>query len=154
MANPWSYDQALVSHALCLATYCGAAEYSTYNFAGVVEGFQVTHIIDEPINDIEGYIGYLPSDQSIYVAFRGTESPENWAVDFDSGLEPYDVWPECNCRVHTGFNEAVKLFGDEMVAEVKKLQAKFPTYEVKTTGHSLGAAMAQMSALYLLRKDV
>jgi hypothetical protein len=30
----------------------------------------------------------------------------------------------------------------------------FPTYKVKTTGHSLGAALAQGTALLLIKNDI
>ncbi len=88
---------------------------------GASEGFIATKVIYNPKNDIEGFIGYLPSDNSIYVAYRGTESLDNWMVDFDSLQTNYDVWPECNCKVHAGFNDAVKSVADDVLVEVRRL---------------------------------
>lgn len=56
--------------------------------------------------DITGMVGYLESDESIYVVFRGTVTPENSAMNTNDKKIPYDVWPECNCKVHTGYYES------------------------------------------------
>jgi len=69
----------------------------SHNYSGAALGFIPTKVIYNPSNDVNGFIGYLPSDSSIYVAFRGTESLDNWMVDFESFKTNYDVWPECNC---------------------------------------------------------
>jgi hypothetical protein len=118
----WNYSEALVSHELSLTSYCGMAEYQTHNFSGAAEGFVVTKVIYDKSNDIEGYVGYLPSNQSIYVVFRGTESLDNWLVDFDAFKTKYEEWPECDCEVHAGFYKAVKAVRSEFVDEVKTLK--------------------------------
>ena len=114
----WDYSQALISHELALTAYCGMAEYQTHTFVGAAEGFVVTKVIYDKSNDVEGYVGYLPSDSSIYVVFRGTESLDNWLVDFDSFKTKFDEWPECNCEVHAGFYKAVKSVKTDFVSEV------------------------------------
>jgi hypothetical protein len=55
------------------------------------------------------------------VTYRGTESLDNWMVDFDSVQTNYDIWPECNCKVHAGFNDAVKSVADDVITEVRRL---------------------------------
>jgi predicted lipase len=37
---------------------------------------------------------------------------------------------------------------------VKALQKQFPDYEVKTTGHSLGAALANLTAMSLIKDGI
>lgn len=64
------------------------------------------------------------------------------------------MWPECECKIHEGFNLAIKSVGVDVVEEVRRLQALFPTYDVKVTGHSLGAALAQVMTMYLLKNEV
>lgn len=88
---------------MALTSYCGIAEYQTHNYSGAALGFVATKVLYDQSNDIEGYVGYLPSDQSIYVVFRGTESLDNWLVDFDSFKTKYADFPECDCEVHAGF---------------------------------------------------
>ena len=58
----WDYSQALISHELSLTSYCGMDEYQTHTFSGAAEGFVVSKVIYDKSNDIEGFVGYLPSD--------------------------------------------------------------------------------------------
>jgi hypothetical protein len=66
-------------------------------FGDPVSGFLVTSIIYNKVDDTNGYIGYLPSDNSIYVSFRGSESIHNWLTDLDATKTDYTSFPECNC---------------------------------------------------------
>jgi len=55
--------------------YCGSDSYMNQVWPDVLEGFVPTKVLyDGVIDDTEGFVGYLPSDESIYVVFRGTES--------------------------------------------------------------------------------
>jgi len=104
--------------------------------------------------DVEGYVGYLPSDNSIYVVYRGSESVRNWMTNFDATQDTFAKWPECGCQVHAGFQKAIDSVYKEVLAEVKRLQSLHPTYSIKTTGHSLGAAMAALNAMYFLKDGI
>jgi len=97
----------------------------------------------------EGYIGYLPSDKSIYITFRGSSSIRNWITNLDAVKTSYTSYSECGCQVHKGFYDAEqKVFGG-ILNEVKRLKSlsSLSSYAVKTTGHSLGAALAQLTAM-------
>ena len=72
-------------------------------------------------------------------------------MDADTNPAKYDTWPECNCRVHAGFNRGVNRVWDRVLSEVTRLQAINPTYKVKVTGHSLGAALAQLCGMRLVQ---
>lgn len=52
--------------------YCGYESYDKLAFTGDVDGFVVTKNIYDEKKDTHGYIGYLPSDKSIFVVFRGS----------------------------------------------------------------------------------
>ena len=67
---------------------------------------------------MQGYVGYLPSDKSIYVAYKGSESINNWITDFDATQASYDIWPECNCNVHAGFYKAVNSIWAGLLSEI------------------------------------
>ena len=69
-------------------------------------------------HDTQGFIGVLPSDKSIYVAFRGSESLDNWIANFNVDKDKYTVWPECNCKVHSGFQNCTNAVNDEVLTEV------------------------------------
>lgn len=56
-----------------------------------------------PTSDLEGFIGYLPSDDSIYVVFRGSSSLNNWIANMTTTKTAYTSYPECNCEVHLGW---------------------------------------------------
>lgn len=43
---------------------------------------------------------------------------------------------------------------DQVYPEVTRLQALFPTYQVKVTGHSLGAALAQLQGMRLTQVGI
>ena len=154
LALEWSVDQALISVDLSQVAYCGHELYPSHTFTGPTEGFILTKVIYDPTYDVNGYIGYLPSDNSIYVTFRGTDSELNTFIDSLAEKATYRMWPECNCSVHTGFQMAAEMVQDDVLAEVKRLQQMYPTYNVKTTGHSLGSALTHLTTMMLLKNDV
>lgn len=134
---------------LSAAAYCGAAEYESHVFKGPTEGFVVTYVMDDR-RDTQGFVGYLPSDQSIYVVFRGSSDIKNWMTDLSVVKVSYKGYC-CGkaCKIHRGFyGEAQEEF-DGIYEAVKELQNKYPSYKVKTTGHSLGAALSQITAMML-----
>jgi hypothetical protein len=55
-------------------------------------------------------MGYLPSDNSIYISFRGAARSECGAIDEDYTLTDYYMWPECNCQVHRGYQRTAEYF--------------------------------------------
>lgn len=98
-------EKALTSMMLSKSTYCyeDTAELMTQTFEKEASGFQPTLLMNPEFYDITGMVGYLESDESIYVVFRGTVTPENSAMNLADKLIAYDEWPECDCRVHTGY---------------------------------------------------
>lgn len=94
----------------------------------------------------------MPSQKSIYVAFRGSTSISDWVNNLDAILTTY---PKCSgCEVHKGFYKAQQSVINYITDYVQALRAKFPTYEVVVTGHSLGAAMATLTTLDFMDKGI
>lgn len=146
--------QANISVWLSAAASCGKDYYKSHVFKGPTEGFIVTSVIDN-FRDTEGYIGYLPSDKSIYVVFRGSISIRNWLTDLDAFKTPYLTFPECECEVHQGFYNSVQSVIKMIIFEVKKLQLLLPSdYVVKVTGHSLGGALAQLTGMEIIHAGI
>lgn len=83
--------------------------------------------------------------------FRGSESILNWVTNLDTTKTAYTSYPECNCQVHAGFYAAEQRALSQVLNQVGKLRTTYPTAKVKTTGHSLGAALATLTALDLIR---
>ena len=64
------------------------------------------------------------------------------------------MWPECKCEIHSGFQKAANSVGAQIIGEVNRLKGVHKGALVKTTGHSLGAAMAQLTAMTLLKNGI
>jgi len=151
-----SFDNSQAQKSLWLsaAAYCGKSAYSSHVFKGPTAGFVWTKTITDAASDTEGYVGYLPADKSIYVVYRGSSSIRNWISNLNAFKTPYTTYPECNCQVHKGFfNDEQKVIAG-VISEVKSLQSKHAGYSVKVTGHSLGAALAQLTSMDLLKAGI
>ena len=151
-----AYDnnQAQISLWLSAAAYCGKSNYKTHTFKGPTTGFVVTYVISDTNSDTQGYVGYLPSDKSIYVAYRGSQDIRNWVTNLDAWKTAYTSFPDCNCQVHKGFYEAEQKVIGGILTEVKRLRSLYSTYAVKVTGHSLGAALAQLTSMDLIKAGI
>jgi len=55
-----------------------------HTFEQYAEGFVPTALIHDDLTDTSGYIGYMPSNNSIYVCFRGSDSVANWITNLDA----------------------------------------------------------------------
>jgi hypothetical protein len=99
----YSSAQALISRQLSADAYCGYSKYASHVFEGAAAGFVVTKTLYDKPTDTEGYVGYLPSDNSIYVVFRGSSSIKNWISNLEFTVANYRKWPDCGCFVHAGF---------------------------------------------------
>ena len=96
---------------------------------------------------ITGFIGYQPSVSTIWVAFRGSSDIANWITNLDFIRMSY---PLCSgCSVHEGFYTAEQQALPQIQNAVQQLVAAYPSYSIVVTGHSLGAALATLTALDL-----
>lgn len=95
----------------------------------------------------QGFIGYLPTKESIFVVFRGSTSIKDWLNNLNALLTDY---PGCqDCKVHKGFYVAQQSVMPLVRSAVQALRQQFPRYRVVVTGHSLGASLATLTALQL-----
>jgi predicted lipase len=94
----------------------------------------------------------MPSQSTIYVVYRGSTSIADWANNVDVILTDYN---KCSkCEVHKGFYKAQQSVIKDVTSWTRTLMAKFPSYSVVVTGHSLGAAMATLTALDFLSDGI
>jgi hypothetical protein len=78
----------------------------------------------------------MPSQDLIYVTYRGSTSIEDWIEDFHVGFSAY---PRCHqCEVHDGFYDAEQSVIVYVVEKVAILRQKYVNATVVVTGHSLG----------------
>lgn len=139
--------------------------YSAAAYCGVEDGLtnwtcpSCTHITPAPAKvvplrnitayDVYGYVALMP-DQTVIIAFRGTNTSDmvNWIDDLS--LAKMAIYPGCKeCEVHSGFYGAWTALSAQVLAAL----TAFGGTSIKTihvTGHSLGAAMAHLAAYELV----
>ena len=73
-------------------------------------------------NDVTAFVGYIPSDMSIWVVHKGTTYDREGDINFDFALVDYQIWPDClGCQVHFGWYNANLGIWDEIFKEVTRL---------------------------------
>ncbi len=124
----WSLHQAHISQQLSLVSYCDSNTFKKFpHTKNQTVGFITSAVITEVNDDTHGYVGYLPSDQSIYVVFRGSKSQQNYFTDaYIYKLKYNEWWTDCQCYVHAGFLQATNNVAAYVLNEVKKLKLQFP----------------------------
>lgn len=134
------------------ATYCNKENYKTLQISGgYASDFEVKSILYDQMTDLQGFIGILPSQESINVVIRGTSSVKNWIDDFEIRLVPYKTFPECNCSVHYGFyNSALRVI-NQTIDIIKELVYQNPSYKIIFSGHSYGAAVNQLLSMEIVK---
>jgi triacylglycerol lipase len=107
-------------------------------------GFQLLSIYDTEVS--QGYLARTP-DFAVLV-FRGSDSFADWRTNLASRAVPLTT-SLGRVRVHEGFKRAYDLIGDAVFAD---LASKLPQgLGIYITGHSFGAAIAQIASAALER---
>lgn len=110
----------------------------------------------KPINDRNKNIAWMlvpeSSSAQVWLCFRGTQTSAEWQIDLTTNLVP---WPEVSSNptlmVHQGFKDAFLELVDDIVAKLQPLVNAQPDVHLFISGHSLGASLAALCTLYLLR---
>ncbi len=155
-ALKYSSDEAHISVLLSCQAFCDPATFMTREWYNETAGFNATLSITDRKYDSTGYVGYLPSEDAIYVVYSGTISTKNDIADAEFRMVNYTSFPgDCEgCKVHRGFYHAMLADMDDIEEAVKQLLVDNPTARVKTSGHSLGAALSQLAAMELIARGV
>jgi len=99
-----------------------------------------------PTTEIFGYVAYDTSLQAVLLVFRGTVDLTNWILNLNfSTLSPFPRNP--NVRVHSGFYDGYQSVETQLISIVQLFISKFQTSTLYVTGHSLGAALAQIAGI-------
>lgn len=154
MFRLYAYDstQTLINVWLSGAAYCDKNDYSTMKLSGEAYGFIYKNTIYDIHTDIQGFVGFIPIYKTIYVVFRGTSSLLNWMSDFEVKQTKYLSYPECDCNIHYGFYRATMNLKNETIRYISQLKTLYSSYNIIITGHSLGAAIAQVLSMELLKE--
>jgi len=95
-----------------------------------------------------GYIAVNHEQKQIVVSFRGSGDVFAYIEDAVIFLKDFDIAGK-GAKVHTGFYNTWNAARNLVHDPVSQLLAKYPDYYLNVVGHSLGAAVASMTALEL-----
>lgn len=152
--NTYNLDTLTNGVWLSGAAYCGKENYNSMKLSPPVSDFVYMGTLYDIKTDLQGYIGLLPSQNTINVVLRGSSSFMNWLDDFEIRLVPYDTFPECNCKVHNGFYRSALGVRNQTLDTIKLLYKVYPYYQIIVTGHSYGASVGQLLAMELQRENL
>lgn len=95
-----------------------------------------------------------PQDRvkQVYVAFRGTQTEEEWKIDWDMSLVP--LRGQRDVLVHKGFLDAIMELLPGIMAALGGILQAAPDTHVIVSGHSLGASLAALCTLALVQAGV
>ncbi|KAI0977503.1 lipase [Xylaria arbuscula] len=131
-------DAAIGSVVTCSGSAC-----PDVNAAGAT----ITATFAGSDSDIQGFVSTDATNQVIVVSVRGTHSIRNWITDFEF------IQDDCSnlvsgCLVHSGFAKAWDEISDAVLSAVNSAKSANPGYRIVFTGHSLGAAVSSLGAVY------
>uniref|UniRef100_A0A0R3S123 Lipase_3 domain-containing protein n=1 Tax=Elaeophora elaphi TaxID=1147741 RepID=A0A0R3S123_9BILA len=114
---------------------------------------------DQSRNLCAAMLAVSKRDKNIYVVYKSSNMDKQLITEFIHIVAAQlGVWEkfEGGGGVATYFHAAFeRLFkGSGMKDDLIKLKKVYPGYEVWCTGHSLGASMSSMTALYLVKKKI
>ncbi|SJL13759.1 uncharacterized protein ARMOST_17207 [Armillaria ostoyae] len=101
------------------------------------------------------YVGYSPSLSTVIVSHQGTDPSQIEALltDGDFALSPLDsgLFPgiSSDILVHSGFRDAQARSAEDILHVVTTALSEHNTNSVTLVGHSLGAALSLLDAVYL-----
>ena len=132
-----TYSQNLAAHLsyLCQLSYTPPANIE-YNLTE----YSIVHIEDKE-TDTQGFIAI--DDKTLTVVFRGSTTVQDWITDLNTSFTSFMDDPEL--VAHEGFSEAYLSVHDQ----VREVVDQHLDKKLYVTGHSLGAALANLSFVAL-----
>lgn len=150
--DPFGLASLFLSEAAYCGSVLGQGSFLNIDFSQIAyaRDFVVTNeFAVGKDGSITGFVGYQPSTSAIWVSFRGSSDLENWITNLDFIRRSYRLGGCSGCSVHEGFSTAAQEAIPSIAAAVSSLQNQYPNYQIVVTGHSLGAALATLTALDL-----
>jgi hypothetical protein len=122
-------DRFIQMATICMSTYVG-------DLCLYPDGLTKVTDIYNAATDIYGWILLDTAGSEIILAFRGTESIENYETDTNYTLADFDTFPSCvGCQVHGGYYLAWVSVVDTVQALLEQQAALYPDYGIVITGH-------------------
>lgn len=96
------------------------------------------------VSDATGFVSLDHTNELIVVSFRGSRSISNFIGNLNFVLVP---WSICTgCTAHLGVLESWNAARPLVLDAVNSAKSSHPDYQVVSTGHSLGGALATLAA--------
>ncbi len=142
MYLPPAFDKpiALEASALVLQAYAQYEQGGQWNFPNGYDDLGRLFARPEwdPAPEAFGFVARNRTSGLVFVAYRGTESPQDWIADFTFPQVPHPLG-----NVEEGFADVYDQTADSVAAAILRAGG---TPNVVVTGHSLGAALAVLAA--------
>ena len=130
------------------STYCVSSP-EQWNCITCDSTIKLDYVVEE--NGVRALQGYDSTTQSLFVAFRGSASIQNWIDNIKvSQITPYE---DESIGVEKGFYKSYNYLKVDLFDNLSILSKKYGTRNILITGHSLGAAMAT-SGFYMARDEL
>ncbi|EEQ38948.1 hypothetical protein CLUG_03074 [Clavispora lusitaniae ATCC 42720] len=159
--RPW-HEQTFMNTTHCPAEACSDSAFDT---------LQVNHVFDFSgfLEVGSGFIAVDHQEQTLFLVYKGTGSARDWVKNLNAFPVRYEPVVHSNpnfspalgfdcegCYIHKGFGTFTRTNGATILKKVQECISDYPDYRLVVAGHSLGGAMALMSAieLRLLGHDV
>lgn len=153
-ARPHHHD-AIMDARACPAEACAHTAFDSLQIKRV---FEFPGLLEVGL----GFIGLDHSAKALYLVYKGSASTRDWVKNLNaipvlyvpvvhtSAEFPTKIAFECRkCRIHKGFGTFTKTNGATILRAMQHYMEKYPKYRVVVAGHSLGGALALISAVEL-----
>lgn len=143
MRAPLSFDKdtAILLASCCELTY---EQYKQNGVFQIPDGFQYVQGFQAKALQTTEWFGFiLESEDTIIVAFRGTQTEPDWVIDSLVNQKPYPYALNSG-NVHNGFLSTYESCRDTIMDMLVSLPAH---KTLLATGHSLGGALATLHIL-------
>ncbi|UKZ72755.1 hypothetical protein TrVFT333_000390 [Trichoderma virens FT-333] len=107
----------------------------------------VVNSFEGSLTGIGGFVAVDSAHQQVVLSFRGTNNLRNFITDVVFAFT--DCSLTSGCEVHDGFNAAWEEVSSAATAALTQAHAANPSFEIVSTGHSLGGAVATLAASIL-----